>query len=85
MVVVVVGENHILHGGEVNAQLFCVLQNSVRTVARIHEHAMAVGLDEGGESPLADALVGEHGRKNGDFKGVHLGVGFCGWILRLGE
>ena len=68
VVLVVVAQHHVVDAGEVEAQLARVVEDGARTRAGVEQDPPAVDFDQGGEAPLADARVGEHGREHDDAK-----------------
>jgi hypothetical protein len=63
---VVVAQHHVGHVREVDPHLAGVGEDGVGPIAGVEEQAVAVHLDECGEAPLADALVGQHGGQDDD-------------------
>src|ERR1035437_1322342 len=65
VVVVKMGQHYVAGAAEIDLQVANVGQNGVRPGAGVDQHLPAVGIEQRRESPLADAFVGQHGRKNG--------------------
>ena len=69
MVAVIVGEDDVRHGREIEAELLRVAKHGLGTGTRIDQEAATVDFEEGREPPLADAVLGvarEHGGEDGD-------------------
>ena len=74
MIAVIVSEHDFFHIGKVDSEFTRVLEDGIRPGASIHQHAMPIGLHEGGESPLSNTPVSQHGGKDGYFQSVDLGL-----------
>src|SRR5689334_9012914 len=67
MIAVIVAEDHVGDGGEIELQLLHVLPHGVGPCSCIEEDAAPTGFDKSRETPFADALrVSEHGGEYGD-------------------
>ena len=75
MVVVVVAQDDVVHGVEVDLELAGVLLDGLGPGAGVEQDAVAVDLDEGGEAPLADSGVGQHRRENRDVERTDRRIG----------
>src|SRR5271163_108043 len=64
MVVMKVAKDYVLNIAEIDFQFAGILENCVGAGARVEKDFVAVGFDEGGETPFADTVVGEHSREN---------------------
>ena len=77
MIIVIVGENDFFDGSEIHAEFSRVLQHGLRARAGVYQDAVIAGVDEGGETPFADTVVGEHGGENGYLYFGELRVRWC--------
>ena len=66
MVRVVVAQDDVGHVREVDAHLARVAEDRVRPSSGVEKQPVAIDLDEGRETPLADPAVGEHGGEDDD-------------------
>src|ERR1700722_8661631 len=78
-------EYDVLHIAEIDFEFLRVFEDGVRAGARVEKDFVAVGFDQGGESPFADTVIGEHRREDRDFEsfelGVRVGSGGAGVVL----
>src|SRR2546426_6023434 len=73
MVGVIVREDNVRHAGEIDAELLRVSKHGLGTGTRVDQEAAAVDLEEGRESPLANAMLGvarEHRGEDRDLDGA---------------
>ncbi len=71
VVVVVVAEDHQLDIGQIELHRLQVALDRVLVGAGVEQDLLAVDLDQRGEAPLAEALVGEHRRQDPDVELLH--------------
>ncbi|GAC1631055.1 MAG: hypothetical protein NVS9B14_02380 [Candidatus Acidiferrum sp.] len=87
----VVREDYFADTGEVYLQVTRVDGHCFRMRSSVQQNAVAIGFDEGGESPFAKPgrLSHEHRGEHGDFEGADLprllGDGLCGPLDGLRE
>jgi hypothetical protein len=73
VIVVRVAENNVGDRGEIDLERRGVAPDDVVVRAGVEEEAVAIGLDERGEAPFADAAaIGQHRGENGDLEGFDL-------------
>lgn len=77
MIIVIVGEDDFFDGSEVDSKFSRILQHGLRARASVYEDTVIASVDEGGETPLADTIVGEHGGENGYLYFGELRVRWC--------
>ena len=72
MIFMIVRENYIFHVAQVDFEFTSVGKYSLRTCSGVDEYAIAVSLDDRGESSFADTTLCQHGGKNRDLERPHL-------------
>jgi hypothetical protein len=73
----IVGQDHVLHIGQVDLQVTRVFQDGVGMASGVEQHAVTIRNHQCRESPLSDSrgLAHQHRRKHRDFERVNLGGG----------
>src|SRR5271168_2411912 len=74
VVIMKMAEDYVLHIAEIDFQFADVFKDGVGAGASVEKNFVAIGFDECRETPFADAVVGEHGGKNGDLKSAYFGA-----------
>jgi hypothetical protein len=74
MVTVVVGKHNLPHVTQIKMKIADIRKHSIGPRSRIYENSVTVRFHERRETPLADSLVSEHRREDGDFEILYRGV-----------
>jgi hypothetical protein len=76
VILVVVTEDDDVDVRQIEAEHFQVALHCVVVGARVEEYAAAVDFDQGRETPLTKALIGQHRRQDLDLELRHATTGF---------
>jgi hypothetical protein len=66
VVAMVVAQDHVGDGGEIDPQVAGVLEHGFGTEAGVEQDPASIDVHQCREPPLSHALIGEHGREDGD-------------------
>ena len=76
MVGMVVAQDDVADVGEIDLQLLSVTEDGLLARARVEQEPVAIDFDQGGETPLPDAVgVGQHRGEDRDLDGVGAPLG----------